>query len=43
MGGYFRPLVDAIAGIPISVHAKLLSGFLIGALLLLAMGAYSTR
>jgi class 3 adenylate cyclase/HAMP domain-containing protein len=37
----FRPLVDAIAGIPVSVHAKLLSGFLVGALLLLAMGVLS--
>src|SRR5438309_9942893 len=37
----FRPLVDAIAGIPVSVHAKLLSGFLLGALLLLAMGVLS--
>lgn len=39
--GIARPLVDAIAGIPVSVHAKLLSGFLVGALLLLAMGVLS--
>jgi len=32
-----RPLVDFVAGIPASVHAKLFMGFLVGALLLLAM------
>src|SRR5438067_155114 len=39
--GVARPLVDAVAAIPVSVHAKLLSGFLAGALLLLAMGLLS--
>jgi class 3 adenylate cyclase/CHASE3 domain sensor protein len=39
--GVFRPLVDAVAAIPLSVHAKLLSGFLAGALLLLGMGILS--
>jgi class 3 adenylate cyclase len=37
----FRPLVDAVARIRASVHAKLLAGFLIIAVLLLAMGGLS--
>lgn len=36
-----RPLVDLVARIPASVHAKLLSGFLVGALLLLGMALLS--
>src|SRR5579885_2638358 len=36
-----RPLIDVVAGIPASVHAKLLAGFLMSALLLLAMGLLS--
>lgn len=39
--GILRPLVDGIAGIKASVHAKLLAGFLTGALLLLGMGVLS--
>ncbi|HZU05697.1 MAG TPA: adenylate/guanylate cyclase domain-containing protein [Chloroflexota bacterium] len=36
-----QPLVDVVAGIRASVHLKLLSGFLAGALLLLGMGVLS--
>jgi len=36
-----RPIIDIVAGIPASVHAKLLAGFLISALLLLAMSLLS--
>ena len=36
-----RPLVDLVARIHASVHAKLLSGFLVGALLLLGMALLS--
>ena len=36
-----RPLVDFVAKVHASVHAKLLSGFLVGALLLLGMAALS--
>jgi class 3 adenylate cyclase/HAMP domain-containing protein len=39
--GILKPLVDGIAGIKASVHAKLLAGFLTGALLLLGMGVLS--
>src|SRR5258707_7272079 len=39
--GILRPLIDVVASIPVSVHAKLLTGFLISALLLLAMGLLS--
>jgi hypothetical protein len=39
--GALRPLVDAVARIKASVHAKLLVGFLTGALLLLGMGVLS--
>jgi class 3 adenylate cyclase/CHASE3 domain sensor protein len=39
--GALRPLVDGVAGIRASVHAKLLFGFLAGALLLLGMGILS--
>ena len=36
-----RPLVDLAARLPASVHTKLLGGFFVGVLLLLAMGAVS--
>ena len=36
-----RPVVDAAARVQASVHTKLLAGFLLGALLLLAMGVVS--
>ena len=36
--GILRPLVDAVARVKATVHAKLLAGFLVIALLLLAMG-----
>ena len=36
-----RPLVDTVAKIGVSVNAKLLAGFLVGALLLVGMGALS--
>src|SRR5256884_596200 len=39
--GVLRPLIDVVASIPVSVHAKLLTGFLASALLLLAMGLIS--
>ena len=39
--GPLRPLVDLAAGINVGVHVKLLSGFLVGALLLLGMGILS--
>jgi Signal transduction histidine kinase len=39
--GWLRPAVDAIARIKSSVHKKLLSGFLVGALLLVGMAALS--
>ena len=39
--GWLRPLVDAAARIKASVHLKLLSGFLVGALLLVAMAVLS--
>ncbi len=39
--GWLRPVVDVAARIPASVHLKLLSGFLVGALLLVAMAILS--
>ena len=39
--GFLRPLVDRVARIKATVHAKLLAGFLIIAVLLLAMGGLS--
>jgi signal transduction histidine kinase len=39
--GWLRPAVDAVARIKSSVHKKLLSGFLVGALLLVGMAALS--
>src|SRR5829696_8396476 len=33
-----RPLVDVVAGLNVSVHTKLIAGFMVGALLLLGMG-----
>ena len=39
--GWLRPVVDAVARIPASVHGKLLFGFLAGALLLVAMAILS--
>src|SRR5262245_36372382 len=39
--GWLRPVVDAIARVNSGVHRKLLSGFLVGALLLVAMGVLS--
>ena len=39
--GWLRPTVDAVARIKSSVHKKLLFGFLVGALLLVAMGVLS--
>ena len=36
-----RPLVDFAAGLNVGVHTKLLTGFLVGALLLVGMGALS--
>ena len=39
--GFLRPLVDRVARINATVHAKLLAGFLIIAVLLLAMGGLS--
>ena len=39
--GWLRPVVDAVARIPASVHRKLLFGFLAGALLLVAMAVLS--
>ena len=39
--GWLRPLVDAAARIKASVHLKLLSGFLVGALLLVALAVLS--
>ncbi|MBV9322888.1 MAG: HAMP domain-containing protein [Chloroflexi bacterium] len=36
-----RPLIDAVAGVPASVHSKLRAGFLCGALLLVAMALAS--
>ena len=39
--GPLRPLVDVVAGIDVGVHVKLLSGFLVGAVLLLGMGVLS--
>jgi len=39
--GWLRPLVDAVARIRASIHAKLLFGFLTGAALLMAMAALS--
>jgi class 3 adenylate cyclase/CHASE3 domain sensor protein len=41
MTGVLTPLVNAVARIEASVHAKLLAGFLTGAILLLAMGLLS--
>jgi serine phosphatase RsbU (regulator of sigma subunit)/CHASE3 domain sensor protein len=38
-GAPLRPLVDAVARVPASLHAKLLVGFLMVSVLLLAMGA----
>src|SRR5690242_16759 len=38
---WLRPAVDVVAGAKISVHKKLLSGFLGGALLLVAMAVLS--
>ncbi|HZE48310.1 MAG TPA: ATP-binding protein, partial [Jatrophihabitantaceae bacterium] len=39
--GFLRPLVDLAAGLRRSVHSKLLGGFLVGAVLVLAMGVLS--
>ncbi|MEA2555637.1 MAG: adenylate cyclase [Actinomycetota bacterium] len=39
--GFLRPLVDRVARIRATVHAKLLAGFLVIAVLLLAMGILS--
>ncbi|MDP9273459.1 MAG: ATP-binding protein [Chloroflexota bacterium] len=39
--GWLRPVVDAVARINLSVHRKLLFGFLIGALLLVALAILS--
>ncbi len=39
--GWLRPLVDAVARIRASVHIKLLTGFLVGALLLVALAVLS--
>ena len=39
--GWLRPLVDAVARVKAGVHRKLLFGFLIGALLLVAMALLS--
>ena len=39
--GWLRPLVDAVARVKAGVHRKLLFGFLIGALLLVAMAMLS--
>ena len=39
--GWLRPLVDVAARIRASVHVKLLSGFLVGALLLVALAVLS--
>jgi signal transduction histidine kinase len=39
--GWLRPMVDAVARVKAGVHRKLLFGFLIGALLLVAMGLLS--
>ncbi len=39
--GWLRPVVDAVARTKSSVHMKLLFGFLVGALLLVAMGVLS--
>ncbi len=36
-----RPLVDLVAGIPVYVHTKLLVAFLVGSVLLMAMGVLS--
>ena len=41
MTGALRPLVDLVAAIKVSVHIKLLAGFLVGALLLLGMALLS--
>ena len=38
---WLRPVVDAVARIPLSVHRKLLFGFLIGAVLLVGMAILS--
>ncbi len=38
LGGLLNPLVAAVARTRASVHTKLLAGFLVGALLILAMG-----
>src|SRR5438876_87244 len=38
---WLRPVVDAVARTPLSVHRKLLFGFLIGALLLVGMAILS--
>ena len=39
--GWLRPVVDAVARVKAGVHRKLLFGFLIGALVLVAMGLLS--
>src|SRR4051812_13078270 len=39
--GWLRPVVDGVARVKAGVHAKLLFGFLTGALLLVAMGLLS--
>ncbi len=41
LGRWLRPLVDAVARIKSGVHRKLLFGFLVGALLLVAMAVLS--
>ncbi len=39
--GFLRPIVDRVARVNATVHAKLLAGFLVIAVLLLAMGVLS--
>ena len=38
---WVRPLIDMVARAPVTIHTKLLAGFLLSALLLLAMGVFS--
>jgi class 3 adenylate cyclase len=38
---WVRPLIDMVARAPATIHTKLLAGFLLSALLLLAMGVFS--
>src|SRR3989442_9651235 len=41
LAGALRPLIDAVAAMRLSVHAKLLAGFLVGVVLLLALAVLS--